>query len=148
MIEHGGTRAGYGSFIRIIPEKRIGIVVLANRQGQQLPKTVEKATELLVQLEPKKSPLPPETKEMIPSEMSEYVGVYNNGGDPVEIFIRDGRLFLRTGKSELQLSKIGERRFMMQEPGATAPDQLVMLPDKSGRIAYIQVGSSALKRQR
>jgi CubicO group peptidase (beta-lactamase class C family) len=148
MLEHGGTRAGYGSFIRIIPDKRIGIVVLANRQGQQLPKTVEKATELLVQLEAKQNAVLPETKEMSLSEMAEYAGVFNNGGDPVEIFIRDRRLFLRAGQSERQLFKIGDRRLMMQETGASAPDQLVMLPDKTGRIAYVQVGSSALRRQR
>lgn len=148
MLEHGGTRAGYGSFIRIIPERKVGIVILTNRQGQQLPKTVERISELLLPLEAKKNISPPQAQEMTVAEMSEYVGVYNNGGEPVEIFIREGRLFLRIGKTELPLSKIGNRRLMMKEPGAAAPDELVMLPDKSGRITYIQVGSSALTRQR
>jgi CubicO group peptidase (beta-lactamase class C family) len=148
MLEHGGTRAGYGSFIRIVPERRLGIVVLTNRQGGRLPKTVERATELLLPLEPEKSVAPPEARHMTLAEMSEYVGIYSNGGEPVEIFIRDGGLFLRLGKSELQLSKIGDQRLMMKEPGASAPDELVMLPDKSGRIAYVQVGTGALKRQR
>lgn len=148
MLEHGGARAGYGSFIRIIPEKRVAVVILTNGRGGQLPKTVTRASELLLSLPPRKSVPPPETKEMTLGEMSEYVGTYNNGGEPVEIFIREGKLFMRVGKSELQLSKIGDRRLMMKEPGAAAPDELVMLPDKSGRITYIQVGSGALKRQK
>ncbi len=148
MLGHGGTRAGYGSFIRIVPERQLTIVILTNRQGQQLPKTVEKALELLLPLESKRNIAPPEVQEMTLAEMAEYVGLYNNGGDPVEIFIREGRLFLRTGKSELQLTKIGDRRLLMKEPGASTPDELVMLPDKGGSIAYIQVGSGALKRQR
>ena len=148
MLEHGGVRAGYGSFIRIIPEKRIAIVVLTNGRGGHLPRTVTKASELLLPLLPRKGAPAPETKEMTLAEMAEYVGTYNNGGDPVEIFIREGRLFMRVGKSQLQLSKIGDRRLMMKEPGAAAPDELVMLPAKSGRITYIQVGSGALKRQK
>jgi CubicO group peptidase (beta-lactamase class C family) len=149
MVEHGGARAGYGSFIRIFPEKQVAIVILTNGQGGQLPKTVERASELLLPLQAKEKVSPPEPKEMAPAEMSEYVGVYNNGGESgVEVFIREGKLFLRAGKSEFPLSKIGDRRLMMQEPGAAEPDELVMLPDKSGRITYIQVGSGALKRQK
>jgi CubicO group peptidase (beta-lactamase class C family) len=147
MLQHGGTRAGYGSFIRIVPEKKIAIVVLTNRQGQSLPKTIERASELLLTLEPRKESAALVATEMTNAEMAEYVGRYSNGGDPIAILVRDGRLFLRVDKNELELSKIGERRLMMQEPGASAPDQLVMLPDKTGRIAYIQIGSTALKRQ-
>jgi CubicO group peptidase (beta-lactamase class C family) len=148
MLEHGGARAGYGSFIRIVPERQVGIVVVTNRQGQQLPKTVDRVCELLLPLEPKRTVSPPETMKMTLTEMSEYVGVYSNGGDPVDIFLRNGELFLRMGKTELRLSKIGERRLMMKEPGATAHDELVMLPDNSGKIVYVQVGSGALRRQR
>jgi CubicO group peptidase (beta-lactamase class C family) len=148
MLEHGGARAGYGSFIRIVPEKQFAIVILTNAQGGRLPKTVERASELLLPLAATGNVLPPKTKEMTLAEMSEYVGVYNNGGDGVEVFIREDKLFLRYGKRELQISKIGDHRLMMKEPGATAHDELVMLPDKSGRIAYIQVGSGALTRQK
>jgi len=148
MLQHSGARAGYGSNIRIFPEKQVAIVILTDGRGGQLPRTVTRASELLLPLSPRKLVPTPETKEMTLAEMAEYVGTYNNGGDPVEIFIREGRLFMRVGKSELQLSKIADRRLMMKEPGAAAPDELVMLPDKSGRITYIQVGSGALMRQK
>ncbi|HZP83833.1 MAG TPA: serine hydrolase domain-containing protein [Chthonomonadaceae bacterium] len=145
--EHGGGRAGYGSFLRIFPAPQVGIVILTNGRGSQLPKTVERASELLLPLQPKARAAPPAIQEMTPAEMSDYVGVYNNGGESgVEIFVREGRLFLRAEKSEFPLSKIGERRLMMKLPDAAEPDELVMLPDRRGRIVYIQVGSGALKR--
>jgi CubicO group peptidase (beta-lactamase class C family) len=58
MFDHGGARAGYGSFIRIVPERKVGIVIVTNRQGRQLPKTVERALELLLPLEAKKTERP------------------------------------------------------------------------------------------
>jgi CubicO group peptidase (beta-lactamase class C family) len=149
MLEHGGVRAGYGSFIRIVPEKKFAIVILTNRQGGRLPKTVERASELLLPLLAPEMVRKRETKEMTIGEMSEYVGLYNNGGEtPVEIFIRDRKLFLRAEKSELEISKIGDRRLMIKVPEVAEPDELVMVPDKSGRIIYIQLGSGALKRQK
>jgi CubicO group peptidase (beta-lactamase class C family) len=149
MLEHGGARAGNGSFIRIVPEKRVAIVVLTNGQGGQLPKTVERVSELLLPLRAVEKVSPPKMMEMTLAEMSQYVGTYNNGGESgVEIFIRDGQLFVRVGQAELRMSKIGERRLAVKEPGADAPDEFVMLPDKTGKIVYIQVGSGALTRQK
>jgi len=149
MLDHGGARAGYGSYIRIFPSQQVAIAVLTNVQGGELPKTVERASELLVPLTAPEKVSPPEPKEMTLAEMSEYTGVYNNGGKSgIEIFIREGKLFVKYGNQELQLQKIGDRRLMAKEPGAAEPDEWVMLPNKTGKITYIQVGSGALMRQR
>jgi CubicO group peptidase (beta-lactamase class C family) len=48
LLEHNGNRLGYGSSIRMAPDHRIGVIVAANRTGVSLPKSTEKAMELLL----------------------------------------------------------------------------------------------------
>ncbi|MFO0807125.1 MAG: serine hydrolase domain-containing protein [Gemmataceae bacterium] len=48
IIEHTGSRSGYGSLIRFLPRRQAAVIVLANRTAASLPQTVGKATELLV----------------------------------------------------------------------------------------------------
>jgi len=40
ILEHAGNRDGYGSFIRMYPAQRIGIIILGNRTGAAFPKTL------------------------------------------------------------------------------------------------------------
>ena len=42
VIEHRGSRAGYGSHIRMIPSQRVAIIVLTNRTDGWLPATTKK----------------------------------------------------------------------------------------------------------
>ena len=54
VLEHGGSRAGYGSSIRMAPEQRVVVIVQTNRSGANLPATVDKAWEMLLPLQPLK----------------------------------------------------------------------------------------------
>ncbi|HEY6360899.1 MAG TPA: serine hydrolase, partial [Vicinamibacterales bacterium] len=33
VVSHGGSRAGYGSSIRMVPSKKFGVIAVANRSG-------------------------------------------------------------------------------------------------------------------
>ncbi|HEX6627534.1 MAG TPA: serine hydrolase domain-containing protein [Gemmatimonadaceae bacterium] len=48
LLQHGGARIGFGSVVRMIPARRIGIVILANRTGALPARTLESLTTLLV----------------------------------------------------------------------------------------------------
>jgi CubicO group peptidase (beta-lactamase class C family) len=48
VLEHSGSRSGYGSTMMLVPAERVGVVVLANRSGSGLRPVAEKALELLV----------------------------------------------------------------------------------------------------
>lgn len=50
VVQHGGSRSGFGSLIRMLPEKRIAVIVLINRSGGTLNKTAEKAMESMLPL--------------------------------------------------------------------------------------------------
>ena len=47
VLEHAGNRDGYGSFIRMYPAQRIGIVILGNWTGAVFPKSLKAAAAAL-----------------------------------------------------------------------------------------------------
>ena len=52
VIEHGGSRSGFGSHIRIAPDQRFAVMILVNRTGGTLRKTLERAFELMSSMPP------------------------------------------------------------------------------------------------
>jgi len=137
LLGHGGSRAGYGSMVAMAPEQRVAVIILGNRSGASLPKTAETALELVLPLQPvsqeKPKPIP-----MTATEMAGYCGVYANAGDRVEIFARDGRLFAKRSDGEVEVSKLGDRRFVTSR-GA----RLALVPGPSGRAEYLILGGRA-----
>jgi CubicO group peptidase (beta-lactamase class C family) len=49
MLSHNGSRMGHGSSIQMAPERRVAVVVVANRTGGTLPKTVEQVLSMVMQ---------------------------------------------------------------------------------------------------
>ena len=145
IVEHGGSRSGYGSVIKISPEHRFGVIVLGNRSGVALNKTAEKAMELMLPLKPKDALSKQETP-MSASEMANYVGRYGQREVIFEIFVRDGKLFLKQGSSELEISKVGENRFAAMASGSSNPMSFVLVPGADGKIEYFHAGLRAAKK--
>jgi len=96
---HGGARAGYGSFIAMLPGRQSALIVLCNRSGQSLEKTRLKIMEML-------GGPPPERHDAMagstipPSEFGVYAGTYRNGETTTRITERGGKLFIEA--QELQ----------------------------------------------
>jgi CubicO group peptidase (beta-lactamase class C family) len=144
IIQHGGSRSGYGSIITMSPEHRFGVIALANRSGASLNRTVEKAMELLL-------PLKPEVKEpekeipMDAAEMARYTGVYVHQPQRFELFIKGGKLFGKQGNTEGEVKKVGDMKFSIATPGRPQSFALVAGPD--GRAEYLHFSLRAAKRQ-
>jgi len=133
VIQHGGSRSGYGSMITMVPEKQFGVIVLANRSGASLPRTVQKAMSLVLALpEPVREPVPPVVK-ITDQEMSTYAGVYSQGPRKMEIIKRDGKLFLKQGTRETELIRVGPHRFTSNLFFVTAADGTVEYLYSGGR---------------
>ena len=145
IIEHGGSRSGYGSVIKMSPEHRFAVIVLGNRTGVALNKAAEKAMELMLPLKPKDA-VAKEEVQMSASEMANYVGKYGQRDVGFEIFIRDGKLFMKQGSSELAISKVGDNRFTAVASGSSNPMNFVLVPGADGRIEYLHAGLRAAKR--
>ncbi|MEA2602818.1 MAG: hypothetical protein QOF89_3810 [Acidobacteriota bacterium] len=136
--EHGGELPGYGAEIRMFPERRVAVIVLANREGVRFNKTSDKAFDLLLGPKPKEEPSsPPAELKMTPEEMADYAGSYVNHFH-MDLYVNDGRLFLSRGNDQLPITKIGEHRFRVT-PKEGRPQEFLIVPAAEGRPGYIQM---------
>lgn len=140
VFEHGGVRRGYGSFIRMIPGKRVGIAVLANLNGANLRKTVAEATRVFAGLsetqDPLRKPLPPSAQEL-----AAIAGEYRHCGFTFRYSGRDGKLVREFEGEETELL----RRAPWYYASEDGQDALFLL-DKSGKVAYVHSDLMSAKK--
>lgn len=158
VLHHGGVINGFGAFVLLAPEHRFAVIVLANRTGSILGRTVEKAMELSLPLKPKpRAPLRRPTP-MTRAEMERYAGTYANGLLRIELFVREGKLFRKDfypptieegpGRQfEAPVEKVGPDRFAFTPPGEAAPVEFVLVPGAGGRPEFLHSFMGAARRQ-
>lgn len=74
VFEHGGVRRGYGSHIRFLPEKRGGVVLMTNKNGDTLRKSLAYITKTVWGVEepqPKSKTVP-----LSAAESARFAGTY------------------------------------------------------------------------
>ena len=146
VVEHGGSRSGYGSVIKMAPENRFAVIVLGNRTGVALNKTAEKAMELMLPLKPKEDDKPKQELPMTAAEMASYAGKYGQRDVSFEILLKDGKLFLKQGPNELPIRKIDEKRFSAAPPDNSRPMEFALVAGADGKAEYFHAGLRAAKR--
>jgi CubicO group peptidase (beta-lactamase class C family) len=141
-VSHGGASRGYGSFITFAPEQKIAVVVLANVSGQTLPKTQQKALEMLLPLKP----APPTAGEEVSAptagaaELQKFAGKYEHAPQTWEFFVRGGKLFVKEGGKEFELKQTGTNEFLYEQGG------FLFVPDERGEIEHIFMGLYAARK--
>jgi CubicO group peptidase (beta-lactamase class C family) len=117
-VSHGGVSSGYGSTIMFAPEHKFAVIVLTNRNGETLPRTRQRAMQLALPLKPdpaeQPKPMPPDA-----DEMRRYVGKYAHAPQTWEVFVKDGKLFLK---------------------------EVLFVPDERGAVRHIFMGLYAARR--
>jgi CubicO group peptidase (beta-lactamase class C family) len=140
LVSHGGSRAGYGSSIRMVPSKRFGVIAVANRTGIGLNAASVKAMEIALPLDAStKSTL---AQQAIPAaDMAGYVGTYSQGPRSMEVVIRDGKLMLKQNNGETPLLKFGDEE-LTTESGA----RWVIVRGINGAVEYLHAGSRSWRK--
>lgn len=138
-VSHGGVSSGYGSTLTFAPEHKFAVVVLTNRNGETLPRTRERAMHLALPLKPEPAgrpkPQPPGA-----DELKRYAGKYAHAPQTWEVFVKDGKLFLKEEGKEFELTKLGRDRFGYEQ------GEVLFVPDESGAVAHIFMGLYAARR--
>ncbi len=141
-VEHGGTRAGYVSLIRMAPDRHFAVILLANQSNAVLPKTAAKAVELFLPLEPAAEPKRV-LRTMSAAEMAAYAGAYSNNRRMIELVVRDGTLYAKAEGVQQPLVSYGENRL-----SATSgpPAEYFVVRGSDGAPRYLCVGLRALRK--
>ena len=158
ILQHGGSRTGYGSTIRMVPERKIAVIILTNRTGSSLPKTASRALEIALGQKLSSDPPAGQPQPLTEQEAANLVGIYTNHRQTIELFLRDGQLQARrSGDTSFSgaassVLKSGDRRLVLT--GLTTKDEpshtqstLIVVPGKDGKAEYLCSGSRALKKQ-
>jgi len=142
MLQHGGARIGFGSVVRLFPERRIGIVILTNRTGAVPAQTLEALTTHLV----------PEAVPDIPSAVTAAVrtvdarpilGHYVNTPGELELWLED-----QNGEVVLRQKAYGPRvpiRLLKDGRYSTGGQSFRIVRGRSGR-QYLMIAGHALRR--
>jgi CubicO group peptidase (beta-lactamase class C family) len=143
-VQHSGSRAGYGSEIRMVPAERVAVIVQTNRTGATLPQTTVKALEMLLTLGPEggatKSPMP-----VTGQDLERNVAVFRNGDQQIEIFARENRLYLRRGTArEAAMIKYSDTDYGLEK----APGSFTMVRGADGKTEYLHSGLRSFARVR
>jgi CubicO group peptidase (beta-lactamase class C family) len=137
---HGGSRAGYGSFIAMLPSLHAGLVVLCNRTGENLPRTRARIMAMLG--EPLRGGVPVEEKVIPTGEFGKYLGSYRNGDSTVQIVTRAGKLFFR----QMELRKGEEGWLVMKTADGRTAGRVFPVAGADGRAEYLHVGGRSSVR--
>jgi CubicO group peptidase (beta-lactamase class C family) len=94
FVGHGGFSRGYGSMIQMAPSRKFAVIVLTNKSGETLRKSLNKAMELGLGLkaEPEK---PAPATPLTAAEMQEYAGSYSHAPQAWDVSIKDGKLYVK-----------------------------------------------------
>jgi CubicO group peptidase (beta-lactamase class C family) len=138
---HGGSRAGYGSFITMIPARHEALIVLCNRTGENLPRT-RAAILRMLGVPHAANPGDGPATTIDRSEFAKYVGVYRNGGTRLEITERDGKLWLRGA----ELGKTTDGWLILKNPQGNTTARAFAVSGPGGRIEYLFMSSRSAAR--
>ena len=134
FVGHGGFSRGYGSMIQMVPARKFAVIVLTNKSGETMRRSLNKATELVLGLKDDEPAKPASFAPVTSSEMSEYVGTYSHAPQTWEVSIKEGKLYVKVDGAEHALTKSGERKFTF---GSQNENELVFVPGKSGKIDFL-----------
>jgi CubicO group peptidase (beta-lactamase class C family) len=143
VVEHSGSRMGYGSFIRMAPGQRVGMIILANRTGANLPATAEKASEIMLNLQAKADAAAKASLPVAAADATRVAGIYQNGDQRVEIVARENRLFLKRARGgDAPLVRHSDFRYAVDGSAA----EYVVVFAGSGKAEYLHNGSRSYAR--
>jgi CubicO group peptidase (beta-lactamase class C family) len=141
VTQHGGASTGYGSTIQLVPEHKFAVVVLTNRSGETLPRARDKAMELLLPLKPTEQEETNSTPPLSEAEMAGYVGRYSHAPQSWDVFVKEGKLWLKHEGAESELKKIGPATFTYGQGG-----ELVFALGPNGKAEHLFLGMYAAKK--
>ncbi len=139
VVSHGGSRAGYGSSIRMVPSRKFGVITVANRTGIGLNTTAEMAMQIALAALPPGKPTTAAPSAGGAAEMETYVGTYSQGPRTIALAVRDGKLILTQNKREQAVAISGDG--LLADGG-----RWVVVRNASGAVEFLHAGGRSWRK--
>jgi CubicO group peptidase (beta-lactamase class C family) len=147
VYEHGGTLPGFSSILRVAPERRVGVAILANLDNAPLRRIAQAVVARALSLPADAAPRSPTEAPVIIDEMKPFIGRYENRGT-AELAERDGKVvFILDGSPPFAVSRIGEHRYLARPKPDVAGPEFVIQPATSSSPAYLHFALWAYVRR-
>lgn len=140
-VEHGGSRAGYGSTIRMAPDQKFAVIIVANRTGSGMPKLADAISEALLPLEPKDAD--PATHPLDSAFAQKCEGVFVNGPSRIVLEASGSSIKGDLNGTAETFTRAGDGFLVGGEP----PMRVVLVPDSKGAIEFVFAGGRAYRRK-
>jgi CubicO group peptidase (beta-lactamase class C family) len=144
-VEHGGARAGYGSLIRMAPERKFAVIILANRSGSGMPKLARAISEAMLEIEPGSDP-EPNAHVLEVAELKRYAGVYVNGSTRIVLAPDSGAVSADFSGTKVRFTRAGDGFLLGEAKGDDGAPRLVLVPDSNGKTEFVFSGGRAYRR--
>ncbi|WP_242923070.1 serine hydrolase domain-containing protein [Caulobacter sp. CCUG 60055] len=133
---HDGGTTGQASFLRVLPHRRMAMILFANALTRPKELFHSVFSEFFRDLGGVEMAKPPPAIDMDRVDAAKLAGRYRSLSTTIEVFQRDGRLFLRSfdtaspgdaakGDQTTELEPVSPRGFRMLTPGLSSPDGVV-----------------------
>lgn len=140
---HPGSLTGFSTLMRMIPSRRVGVVVIANRDEVRLDRVAEAALDDVMRSlgapfaasAPAAVRLPPPARAV---KLEDYVGTYRSRFS-FELVLRNGGLVLERFGARLPVVPLGNDLFAVQAPGSQTVDRFSVTPATGDTPAYAQM---------
>lgn len=136
-VFHAGSRSGFGSIIRMVPDNRFAVIVLANHNSAIMGATADKATEMYVNLkdEPEARPF-----TLIREDADRYEGVFVCPPKiEVELYL-NGVLHMKMGWPRSPVKQFSDTEYT----NSIVPFTVTV--DSNGTVQYIHAELHTVKR--
>jgi CubicO group peptidase (beta-lactamase class C family) len=134
IVAHGGFSRGYGSMIQMAPSRKFAVIVLTNKSGETMRKTLNKAMELGLGLKDDAPEKPAAVTPPTAAEINEYTGVYSHAPQTWDVSVKNGKLNMKFDGKDYAMTKSGDRKFTFGEQNE---NEVVFVPGKSGKIEFM-----------
>ena len=149
-LSHYGFRIGSGAVFTVIPEHKVAVIILANRNGAIFGRTERVALNLL--LPPRQAPTEPPSQPtpLDAAARRRFAGAYASYPDTVRLIARGDSLTFRYGTNEAPVrgdSSDPTGVFVVDASGAVQ-QRFILVKGRDGRTEYLHDGLNAFRRLR
>lgn len=149
-VGHFGGGVGYGAVVRLLPDRRVGVIILANRTNALLNRAADAALDALLgdSAAPRATPAIPATPSRLSdAESHALVGRYRNAGAEALVLSMQGGELVLEDDPALLVRRVGPRTIAALLPGGAVAMRLVTVADGTGCIAFVFTLGRAFRRE-